>query len=302
MGFFESSFLWLDAVIAACFCAAAAAVVGQQAILRRVVFLPAALSQLAGLGVVTAFLLAHLLPDGCRSAAESPRAFAILFSVGGAVALGLFQGARGATREWGLGAAYVTSSALVLLIGGHIPQELHDVNDILFGNAIAIERSQMVETVAVSIAVLALQTALARPFAAIAFDPATSRAHGVPVRGLEALVFLAMGLAVATATRTVGALPAFAFAVFPSAGAFALAREARAATLLAAALGAASAFLGYYASFVLSLPTGASMAAACAAAFLAARGASSISMVTWAKPNRSASSRRSASQETGPSA
>jgi ABC-type Mn2+/Zn2+ transport system permease subunit len=272
MEFFASHFLWLDAVIAACFCAAAAAVVGAHAVLRRVVFLPAALSQLAGLGVVAAFWLAHLLPGGCGEIVESPRAFAIAFAIAGAVALGLHREARGATREWALGAVYVVSSALVLLAGGFIPQELHDVNDILFGNAIAIERAQMIEAVAISIAVIAANGALARPFWAVAFDPAAAEAHGLPVRGLEALLFLTMGIAAATATRAVGALPAFAFSVFPSAAALALVRDPRAVAAVAGALGALCAFLGYWASFVLSLPTGASMAAVSAIVFAAARG------------------------------
>ncbi|MCK9463915.1 MAG: metal ABC transporter permease [Proteobacteria bacterium] len=273
MEFFESHFLWLDAVIAASFCAAAAAVVGVHAILRRVVFLPAALSQLAGLGVVASFWLAHMLPEGCGAIVESPRFFAILFAIAGAVALGLFRESRGATREWWLGAVYVASSALVLLVGGYIPQELHDVNDILFGNAIAIERAQMFETAAISFAVIAVHGAMARPFWAVAFDAGTAEAHGVPVRGLEALLFLTMGLAAATTTRVVGALPAFAFAVFPSAAALALVRDARAVVAVAALLGALCAFLGYWASFELSIPTGASMAVVAGAVFLVARGA-----------------------------
>lgn len=260
MTFFESSFLWLDVVVAAALSGAAVAAVGVHATLRRVVFLPAALSQVAGLGVVTWFLLAHRLPGFSDLLVADPGAWATLFTAAGALALGFVREGRAVTREWLLGAAFVVSAAAVLLIGGAIPQGAHDVDDVLFGNAIALERAVMWQAVGVSVAVLALHVWLARPFVATAFDPETARAHGVPVRGLDAVLFLTMGAAIATNTRVVGALPAFAFAVFPGAGALTLVREARSLVLLAALTGALDAFLGYWLSFELSLPTGACMA------------------------------------------
>ncbi|MFH0903529.1 MAG: metal ABC transporter permease [Pseudomonadota bacterium] len=272
MDFLQSHFLWLDIVIAATMSAAAAAAVGVHAILRRVVFLPAALSQLAGVGVVASFLVAHNLDgDWHGSILEAPKIFAIVFAAVGAIVLGLMREARGTTREWGLGGVYIASSALIVLIGGHIPQEIHDVNDILFGNAIAIEREQMATTAIVSSAVLLIHAALARPFVATAFDQQTASAHRVPVRSLDVLLFVSMGLAAATSTRVVGALPAFAFAVFPGACALRLARDARAVVAIAAGLGVLDAFLGYWASFVLSLPTGACMAAMALAVFIVVR-------------------------------
>jgi ABC-type Mn2+/Zn2+ transport system permease subunit len=143
-----------------------------------------------------------------------------------------------------------------------VPQELHDVSDILFGNAIAIERGQMISSVVLGGLVLAVLAQLARPLLVVAFDPVSSAAHGVAVRGLDAILFACMGLAVAAATKVVGALPAFAFAVFPAAAALRLFHDARLVTGAAALFGAASAFFGYWASFAWSAPTGACMAAA----------------------------------------
>jgi ABC-type Mn2+/Zn2+ transport system permease subunit len=195
----------------------------------------------------------------------------VVFAAVGAVLLGLMREGRGATREWALGAVYIGSSALIILAGGAIPQEVHDINDILFGNAIAIEREQMISTVLVACAVLLLNGLLARQLVALGFDPETARAHGVPVRLLDGLLFVSMGLAAATCTRVVGALPAFAFAVFPGAGALLVVRDARALTAVAGVIGAAAAFLGYWASFSLSLPTGACMAAMAGVLYLAIR-------------------------------
>lgn len=261
MSFFDNTFLWLDAVIAAAISAAAMAATGVHAILRRVVFLPAALAQLAGLGVVIAFLLVAVAPSLGSLVLFNPRLFAFLFTTAGALVLGFVREPRGVSRGWLLAVVYLVSSSLILLIGGRIPQEMHDVNDLLFGNAVAVERGQMWLTVVACSGVLILQGVMSRPFILVAFDAKTSLAHGVPVRFLDAILFFTMGAAAAIATRSVGALPAFAFAVFPAATALYIARRIWTIVIAASFLGALDAFLGYWASFVFSLPTGATMAA-----------------------------------------
>lgn len=276
MTFFESSFLWLEVVVAASVSAAAVAAVGVHALLRRVVFLPAALSQVAGLGVVLTFLIAHRLPALEPLLPDDPGTFAAVFAAGVALLLGFVREPRGITREWLLGAAFVVSSALVLLLGGLVSAEMHDVSDVLFGNAIAIEWDPMLRAVVSSTVVLVLTAALARPLVGVAFDSETARAHGAPVRALDALLYVSLGLAIAANTRVVGALPSFAFSVFPAAGALHLARDPLRVVLLAAVTGAAAAFLGYWASFEASLPTGACMAAVAALLYGVERGAEAV--------------------------
>jgi len=59
------------------------------------------------------------------------------------------------------------------------------------------------------------------------FDPDTARVSGVPVRGVELVLHLSLAVAVAVATRALGALPVFSFLVLP-AGAALLFSERRA--------------------------------------------------------------------------
>lgn len=400
MSFWDAHFLWLEVVIASAAVAAATAAVGIHTTLRRVVFLPAAVSQLAGAGVVVAFLLAHMLAgysafqspthcpdsaaatrhndkpaiaehghdfapspdhgthaheaedpsvvnpsvgtddgaipmaddpgvfsdDGALPMADEPGVFsddgaipmpddpgvssdsavvpstaplprpglvpspavsqtdqsvhpceetwslpwlmALLFACGGALALGFVREGRQATKGWIMGAVFITASATVLLLGGLVQQEMHDVNDVLFGNAIALSQGQMWQALVVSVLVLALHLWLAPLFLSYAFDPVTARAHGFPVRLLDSVLFLSMGLAIAAGTRVVGALPEFAFAVFPGMTALRLVRRARWLVVVSAVLGAAIAFLGYWISFEWALPTGATMAVAALAVYL----------------------------------
>jgi zinc transport system permease protein len=254
MSFWETSFLWLEAVIASSAVAAVCAVVGVYTVLRRVVFLPAALSQVSGLGVVLAFALGI----------AGPSAAALAITLIAALLLGWMPEPRRLSREAAIGVVFIAASALVILIGDRIPQESHEIEDILFGNAVMVESGQMWLALAVATGVLVVHAALFRPFLLASFDPETARAHGVPVRLIDALLFLTMGLAIAVATKTVGAMPVFAFSVLPATAALKALRDVRAIFVGAALVGGISAFLGYYASFTLELPTGACTVAVCA--------------------------------------
>jgi zinc transport system permease protein len=261
MSFFESSFLWLEAVIAAVAVGVLCAVMGIHAILRRVVFLPAALSQISGLGVVLAFAWGAGA-TGADSHTEGhglgfPEVFSLAVTLAAVFWLGWMREPRFASRDAVIGMAFALASALVIGISAHLPQEAHEIGDVLYGNAVAVERDRMWLALGVAAGLVALHLALWRPFLLVAHDPETAAAHGVPVRLLEAVLFLSLGLGVAVATRTIGALPVFAYAVLPPAAGLMAFRDVRAAMAFAAVGAAAAAFFGYYASFVWNLPTGA---------------------------------------------
>lgn len=260
MNFFETSFLWLEAVIASVAAASVCALVGVYTILRRVVFLPATLSQISSLGVAAAFLLIPLLsfPNGIGSI--GPEIISLVITLAGAFVLGWMPEARHLSREAIIGVAYIVASAGVILIGDRISEGTHDIHNILFGNAVMVERSQMLTIVAVAIGILIVHALMLRPFLHVSLDPETAKAHGVPVKSVDALLFLTLALAISTGTKTLGAMPIFAFTVLPAAASLKLFESTRVIFIAAFLIGAASAFLGYWGSFSFSLPTGASMA------------------------------------------
>jgi len=270
MSFWDSSFLWLEAVIAASAVGAACAVVGVYMILRRVVFLPAALSQVSGFGVVFAFLLPSLVVSSKGSSWASPEVVAGVVTLIASLLLGWMPEPRRLSRDAIIGMAYVLASALILIIGDRIPQDSHDINDILFGNAVAVEKNQMIMALVVAGIVLVVHALFMRPFLFASFDPQTASAHGVPVRAIDAVLFLTVGLTIAVATKTIGAMPVFAFAVLPAAAGLSAFHNMRTVFIFAAVVGAASAFLGYWISFVGSVPTGPCMAAVTAVFFVPA--------------------------------
>ena len=105
MSFWESSFMWLEAVIASTALAAVCAVVGVYTIMRRVVFLPAALSQISGFGVTLAFLIVAFMPALEHSSLVSPEVITTVVTLGAALALGWMPEPRRLGREAVIGIA-----------------------------------------------------------------------------------------------------------------------------------------------------------------------------------------------------
>lgn len=257
MSFWEASFLWREAVIASVFLAMACGVTGVYSIMGRAVFLPATLSQFSGFGVMLAFAATSIHSATHVSVFLVPEAAGITFALVGALWLGWWKEPLRMTRETLIGITYIVASAGIILIADTLPQEQHHVEDLLFGNAVMVEVSQMWVAVVVSIFVLIVHALRTHVFLFVSFDPETASAHGLRVPFHSAALFCIMGLTIAVTTKTIGALPAFAFSVLPGVAAMALFGRTYSVFIASGIIAALCAFLGYWISFVWDLPTGA---------------------------------------------
>jgi zinc transport system permease protein len=217
------------------------------------VFVTAAVSQAAGLGVAVAFFLSiHVGLD------LPPVSVAFAFGVGAALLIGAF---RKAPREAVVGFVYLAASAAAVIVGAHITQEAHDIAAILFGTAVLVRPEDLALVLGVGAVVTAAVLVARRGLVFAGLDPDTARVQGLPVRGLEMSLAFLIAAEVSVTTRALGALPVFAFAVLPAVAALGLARRLPGALAVAALLGALSGGFGYVAAFMFELPVGASQAA-----------------------------------------
>jgi zinc transport system permease protein len=273
MSFFDAYFLWRDPLLASVIAAALLGYLGVFVVLRRIAFVSAALSQISGLGVALAFFVGSFFgidPHGPTPIWASPLAYALAITGAASVLLGLPGRARRVNPESVVALAYLAASASVVIVlaSPRIVQEAHEVGELLFGNAVAVREEHLV-TLAIAATVVALVHGLFfKDFVFVSFDPETAHSVGYPVRRLDAALHLSIGAAVALATRAIGTLPVFAFLVLPAGAALLISHRLRHVVALAIAISVLAAVLGYYLSFVQSLPTGPTMAALCALAWL----------------------------------
>lgn len=245
---------------------------GVYVVLRRMVFVTATLSQASGLGVALAYFAEiHL------GVAIDPSLWAIALALFAALVFVLRPERLKLSRESVLGLAYLSASALAVLVGDRISQEAHEISAILFGSAVLVRPEDLHLVLGIGAAVLALHLWGHRGFVFASFDPEGARVQSVPVRTLDALLWGSLALMVAVATRALGVLPVFAFAVAPAMTGLLFGLPMNATMIVAAIVGGLSAVIGYLAAFLLSFPVGAAQATVAAVFFVLAalaRGAS----------------------------
>lgn len=263
IGFWESWVLWRDIVAVAIIAAGLCSFVGVYILLRRVVFVSAAMSQMSGVGVAVAFFLCSVMQVDPHQAPLwlHPLWYATAFAALGALLFSLNPGHRRLASETVVGLGYLVSAGCVILIlnSPRVGQEAHEVNDLLYGNAVVATPEQLKIMAAAAIAVGAVHWLFGKEFRFTVFDGEMARTLGLRTRAWSLLLFLTFAVTISVSTRAIGALPVFAFMVIPPAVGLLLADRMWSVFAVSVTVGIASAFLGYWASFRWSLPTGASM-------------------------------------------
>lgn len=255
--FFENWELFQTSTLAGTLAGALLGWLGVYVVLRRMIFLSAALSQTAGLGVALSFY--GRIHFGLSGLAAEPTLGAAATTL---VTTFLLAGGRGRTRgvrrDALLGLAWLLGAAGTLAIGTRIVQEVQDIQSILFGSAVAVLDDDFDRVVTMAAALGVLHLWWRRGFLAAAFDPEGARVRGLPVWLLDVVLLCTMALAISLCTRVLGALPVFAFSVLPALAAISLVRTVNGALVLAAVAGALSGFGGYLLAYRFELPVGAS--------------------------------------------
>ncbi len=224
-------------------------------VLRRMVFITAAVSQAAGLGVALAFYAAiHL------SLEINPVVGAMGAALLATALLTLPAERLKISQESLLGLAYLACWAGAVLVGDRIVQESHDIASILFGTAVLVRDIDLYFVIGAAALVLLTHLAMYRGFVFATFDPESARVQGLPVRVLDLVSWVLVAVTVSVATRALGVLPVFALAVLPAMTALVLVKRLRWALPLATAFGALAGALGYLFAFFYELPVGASQA------------------------------------------
>jgi zinc transport system permease protein len=269
--FFDAWPLFGDAVLAGTIAGVTLGFLGVYVVLRRMVFLSAALSQTAGLGVALAFWASLALghaEDGHDTVGAPMDALAVSPTVGAVIATSLAVAALIVARRKGgrnsdatLGVLFLAAAGGTVLVGTQIVQEVQDIDSLLFGTAVAVLPHHLTLLAVTGGALVLLHLALWRGFVAVTIDIDGARVRRIPAVALEALLLFGLALAVSAATRVLGAMPAFAFSVLPALAAVKLAPNIPRALWLAAVLGGVCGFGGYLCATLWDLPVGATQTA-----------------------------------------
>ena len=246
--------LFREALYGAVVIALACSVLGVYVVLRRIVFVGAALAQLSSAGIALGMFLYGLGIGG--ELTHHPVAMALIVTIAGAIFFGLGGAARGGVpHDAVIGVTYVVAAAAgIILVAKARVGEAHDL--FLQGNILGITRVDTVILLAVAIPVLLVHLVFYKEFLFVSFDRETARTLGYNVRRWNLLLYLTLGVVIANAMQFAGVMLVFNFLVLPAVTGLLLARSM--AGIFGIAIGSAllAAVVGFSLSVPFDLPSG----------------------------------------------
>src|SRR5829696_2160280 len=246
--------LFREALYGALVIALACSVLGVYVVLRRIVFVGAAIAQLSSAGIALALLLAGTGIIG-RFAGHTT-AFALAFALAGAMFFGLGGGQRaGVPPDATIGVTYAAAAAAgILLIAKAKTGEVHDI--FLQGNILGITRSDTLVLLAVSVPVLLAHALFYKEFLFVSFDREMARTMGYRVTFWNLFLYFTLGLVIGFAMQFAGVILVFNFLVLPAVTGLLLARSMRGIFSVAVMSAVVAAVVGFSVSVPFDLPSG----------------------------------------------
>lgn len=241
----EAAALLWPAFLAALCLVAIHAYFGLQVLTRGVIFVDLALAQVAALGTTVAFMLGH------PAQGIAAYGYSLLFTLAAAMLLASTRGwARNVPQEALIGVVYVVAAAAAILLIDRAPQGAEHLKQLLTGNILTTSVND-IGFVAILYLVVGIVHWLLR-------DALATRAPWLS----EFAFFAAFGAVVTSSVAIAGVLLVFSILVVPALIGMVFFDTEPRRLLAAIAVGTAACTLGLVASFVLDLPTGATMVCA----------------------------------------
>ncbi|MDB5045164.1 MAG: manganese transporter permease [Deinococcus sp.] len=241
-GFFVRALLAVVLVSVLC------ALVGAWVVLRGLSYIGDAMSHAVFPGIVGAFLAGGNLLVGALVAA-------VLTALG----IGAVGRQSGLKQDSAIGIVFVGMFALGVVMLSRAPTFTTDLSNFLIGNPLGVTPADLWGALAVTLVVGTILTAMQKELLLASFDPTEARAIGLPVRRLESLLLILIGLVVVLTVQLVGTTLSVSLLITSSASARLLSRSLRTMIGLAALLGTLGGVTGLYLSYYVNTAPGATI-------------------------------------------
>lgn len=233
--------------------------VGVYFVLRRMIFLGVALPQLSAAGVAFAFLVRSLA--GVHQHGEAAeRVLAMIGSLGfafvGLVVLAALERQGRETLEARIGVAYAFAAAASILFVAADPYGEAEMTHLLKGDIVTTTGTSLRLLAGVLGAVVVVLVALRKELLLVSFDREMALVLGKRAGLWDAVLYLLIGVTISFGVMTAGPLVTFGFLVVPPLTARLVTRHMLTFSIVAAGLGASTAFVGFYLAYRLDLPLG----------------------------------------------
>ena len=247
------------AIIAAALAAVACAVVGTFVVLRGLAFMGDAVAHSSLTGIATAYAFGGSVFWG-----------ALGWAIPATLAITYISRRANIRLDTSVGIIYAGGIALGIIIMSRVSNYAPDLLGFLFGNVLGVSWNEVLLIGVVVGVVLVVIGLFYKELLFSSYDATMAAASGIPVRLMQYLLPVLVGITTVAALKTVGIVLVLALLVTPPATAGLVARRLPAIMATSVVVSLVAIVMGLYMSYYLDLPTGPSIVIVATGLFLLA--------------------------------
>lgn len=245
-----------NALLAGLAAAVLCGIIGIYVILNKIVFISDGIAHAAFGGIGLGYFLGY-----------DPLAFGIGSAVLTAIGIGLISTRARVSEDTAIGVFMATGMALGIMLLTLSKGYARDLYGYLFGNILAVTRSDVLLILLLTLIILVLVFLLYKEFLLLSFDPVYAEAIGLPVSGLRLLLLAMVAFSVVILIKIVGIIMVIALLTIPGAISRRHMKGLPSIMLGSIVLGAFFVTSGLLISYELDVPSGATIILTAAVAF-----------------------------------
>jgi zinc/manganese transport system permease protein len=231
------------------------AYLGVHVVERGVIFVDLSLAQIAALGTTVAYLVGYDLH------ATAAYLFSLGFTFLGAAIFAVSRVHRKTRipQEAIIGIVYAVSAAVAILLMSKATQETEHLKEMLVGNILSVTWPELLKTAVLYALVGVFHYVFRKRFLLISMNEAEAESRGWNVKFWDFLFYVSFGFVVTSSVAIAGVLLVFCFLIVPSVAAMLFAERLGPRLAIGWTMGTLVSAAGVSLSFLLDLPTGATI-------------------------------------------
>jgi manganese/iron transport system permease protein len=222
--------------------------IGTYVVLRKLSFIGDGIAHASFAGIVIAYLRGLDYFVGST-----------IVAVATALAIGFVNRRGNVSLDTAIGVLFTGAFALGVFLMSRLPNYSVDLQGFLFGNILAVDARDLIFMLVLAAIVTIALGLLYRALLFTSFDPVVAQASGIRTEVVDYVLLVLLALTIIISIQSVGIVLVAALLVTPAAAAAQLTRRFTHMLALSAAIGAACAVLGLYASYYLHAASGATI-------------------------------------------
>jgi zinc/manganese transport system permease protein len=167
-----------------------------------------------------------------------------------------------------IGIIYAFSSAATVMLISKTPHGDSDIQEVLFGNILSVNKQEMTITCIVFGALILLHLIFQKKFFALTESYEIGKIEKKGFNIWNFLFYISIGLSIVFAVKISGVIPVFSYLIIPSVCAIMLAKSNKAVVIIAMLVSFLGSFIGLNVSFHFDFPAGSSIVASLGSIFV----------------------------------